>query len=137
MANRKISELNSITPTLSGEIPIVISGTTYKTSIESIRDFLNVDTTIEGDLTVSGDIEASFFIGDGSQLTNLPPQSIELSESPPSNNDLLWYDTNEGVNTIKRFDQQSLSWVPITQETIIKKINGGNALGNNFHESER
>lgn len=65
MAGKKISQLTgSLSPTLSGIIPIVLSGTTYHTTLNSLRQVL-VDSGshnftgsqyISGSLVVNGSI---------------------------------------------------------------------------------
>jgi hypothetical protein len=74
MAGKKISQLTgSLSPSLSGIIPIVLSGTTYSTTLNSLRQVL-VDSGshyftgsqhINGNLTITGSIK-SLIVGTGS-----------------------------------------------------------------------
>jgi hypothetical protein len=74
MAGKKISQLTgSLSPSLSGIVPIVLSGTTYSTTLNSLRQVL-VDSGshyftgsqhINGDLTITGSIK-SLIVGTGS-----------------------------------------------------------------------
>lgn len=74
MAGKKISQLTgSLSPSLSGIIPIVLSGTTYSTTLNSLRQVL-VDSGshyftgsqhINGDLTITGSVK-SLIVGTGS-----------------------------------------------------------------------
>lgn len=88
MAGKKISQLSSsLAPSLSSVFPIVYSGVTYQTTLQSLRGVL-VDSgshnftgsqVINGNLLVSGSVTASFFVGDGSNLTNLPSNTQDVS----------------------------------------------------------
>jgi hypothetical protein len=74
MAGKKISQLTgSLSPSLSGIIPIVLSGTTYSTTLNSLRQVL-VDSGshyftgsqhINGNLTITGSVK-SLIVGTGS-----------------------------------------------------------------------
>lgn len=87
MAGRKISQLtSSLSPSLSGETPVVLSGVTYKTSLQSLRTVL-VDSgshtftgnqTIQGDLVISGSLTAQQYIV-SSSITNVVIQNISGS----------------------------------------------------------
>jgi outer membrane biosynthesis protein TonB len=69
MAGKKISQLpGSLTPNLSAVTVIEQSGTTYKSTLQTLRSVL-VDS---GSHSITGSITASYFVGDGSRLTNIP-----------------------------------------------------------------
>jgi hypothetical protein len=80
MAGKKISQLTgSLSPSLSGIIPIVLSGTTYSTTLNSLRQVL-VDSGshyftgsqhINGNLTITGSVK-SLIVGTGSFHVNNP-----------------------------------------------------------------
>jgi hypothetical protein len=86
MAGKKISQLTgSLSPSLSGIIPIVLSGTTYSTTLNSLRQVL-VDSGshhftgsqfINGDLTISG----SAYFGDNTNDLHRFTGSILVSGS--------------------------------------------------------
>ena len=69
MAGKKISQLSgSLAPNLSAVTVIEQSGTTYKSTLQTLRSVL-VDS---GSHSITGSITASYFVGDGSGLTNIP-----------------------------------------------------------------
>ena len=89
MAGKKITELNSGSLSnlpLSGVTAVVYSGLTLQHSLSDLRlklvdsgshhftgsQLINGDLTITGSVSVSGSVTSSYFVGDGSQLTNLP-----------------------------------------------------------------
>lgn len=88
MAGKKISQLSSsLAPSLTSVLPIVYSGVTYQTTLQSLRNVL-VDNgshtfignqVINGSLFTSGSVTGSYFVGDGSRLTNLPQQTTDVS----------------------------------------------------------
>lgn len=92
MATKKITQLpsGSFTPPLSGVTTVVYSGTTHQQNLSTLRQIL-VDSgshnfsgsqLFNGDIIVTGSIYVSGnFIGDGSQLTNLPTGSGEINIS--------------------------------------------------------
>ena len=95
MAGRKISQLtSSLAPSLSGETVVVLSGTTYKTSLDTLRTVLvdsgshvfNGNQTIKGNLIVSGSLTAQQYIV-SSSITNIVTQNISGSSS--FGNDIL------------------------------------------------
>ena len=89
MAGKKISQLSgSLSPTLSGIIPIVLSGTTYSTTLNSLRQVL-VDSGshnftgsqfINGSLTVNGSITAREYIL-SSSVTNMVIETVSGSSN--------------------------------------------------------
>lgn len=89
MAGKKISQLtSSLSPSLSGVMPIVLSGTTYSTTLNSLRQVL-VDSGshnftgsqhISGSLTVNGSITAREYIL-SSSVTNMVIESVSGSSS--------------------------------------------------------
>jgi hypothetical protein len=89
MAGKKISQLTgSLSPDLSGSIPIVLSGTTFSTTLNTLRRVL-VDSGshnftgsqhIVGDLKVDGSITANQFIV-SSSVTNITVQDVSGSSS--------------------------------------------------------
>lgn len=87
MPGLKISQLSSsLAPSLTGVTPVVLSGTTYKATLQSLRDVLvdngshifNGDQTIKGSLTVSGSVTAHQFIV-SSSITNVVVQNVSGS----------------------------------------------------------
>ena len=89
MAGKKISQLTgSLSPSLSGIIPIVLSGTTYSTTLNSLRQVL-VDSGshnftgsqfINGSLTVNGSITAREYIL-SSSITNMVIETVSGSSN--------------------------------------------------------
>ena len=89
MAGKKISQLTgSLSPSLSGIIPIVLSGTTYSTTLNSLRQVL-VDSGshnftgsqfISGSLTVNGSITAREYIL-SSSVTNMVIETVSGSSN--------------------------------------------------------
>ena len=89
MAGKKISQLSgSLSPSLSGIIPIVLSGTTYSTTLNSLRQVL-VDSgshnftgsqSISGSLTVHGSITAREYIL-SSSVTNMVIETVSGSSN--------------------------------------------------------
>ncbi len=89
MAGKKISQLSgSLSPSLSGIIPIVLSGTTYSTTLNSLRQVL-VDSgshnftgsqSISGSLTVHGSIIAREYIL-SSSVTNMVIETVSGSSN--------------------------------------------------------
>jgi cytoskeletal protein CcmA (bactofilin family) len=72
MAGKKISQLSSsLSPSLSGMTVVEYGGTTYKSTLQTLRTVL-VDS---GSHSITGSITASYFVGDGSRLSNLPLSS--------------------------------------------------------------
>lgn len=83
MPGLKISELSSsLAPSLTGVTPVVLQGTTYKASLQSLREVLvdsgshvfTGDQTIKGSLTISGSITAHEYIV-SSSLINMVTQT--------------------------------------------------------------
>lgn len=82
MASKKISQLTtgSVSPSLTGVTVLSLSGNSYqvplstlrKTLVDSGSHYFTGSQTISGSLNVTSEITASSFVGDGSQLTNLP-----------------------------------------------------------------
>lgn len=145
MGYKKISELSGITsPSLSGVTIIVDNGTTYKSTLQNLRNTL-VDSgshyftgsqTINGNLTVSnstffgnsfddnhifsgslkmsGPLTASFFVGDGSHLINLPEHSdvsMFLSSSVFNTFQTLYFEESSSFNSriISATNEQNLT----------------------------
>lgn len=89
MAGKKISQLTgSLSPTLLGIVPIVLSGTTYSTTLNSLRQVL-VDSGshhftgsqfISGSLTVNGSITAREYIL-SSSVTNMVVETVSGSSN--------------------------------------------------------
>ena len=89
MANKKISQLSSsLAPPLSGVTAVVHNGTTYKSSLSSLRSVL-VDSGshyftgsqfINGNLTVSGSVTAQQFIL-SSSIANIVTETISGSSN--------------------------------------------------------
>jgi hypothetical protein len=89
MAGKKISQLTgSLSPNLSGVIPIVLSGTTYSTTLNSLRQVL-VDSGshhftgsqfISGSLIVNGSITAREYIL-SSSVTNMVVETVSGSSN--------------------------------------------------------
>jgi hypothetical protein len=87
MPGLKISQLSSsLAPSLTGVTPVVLSGTTYKATLQSLRDVLvdsgshvfNGDQTIKGSLTVSGSLTAHQYVV-SSSITNVVIQNVSGS----------------------------------------------------------
>jgi hypothetical protein len=89
MAGLKISELSSsLAPSLTGVTPVVLGSTTYKSTLQSLRQVL-VDSgshvftgsqVIKGDLTISGSITAQQYIL-SSSITNITTETISGSSN--------------------------------------------------------
>ncbi len=89
MGGLKISQLSSsIAPSLSGVTAVVLGGTTYKSSLQNLRQVL-VDSgshvftgsqVINGSLTVSGSITAQEYIL-SSSITNITTETISGSSN--------------------------------------------------------
>ncbi len=89
MASKKISELSSsLAPPLSGVTAVVHNGTTYKSTLSTLREVL-VDSgshaftgsqIIAGNLTVSGSVTAQQFIL-SSSITNIVTETISGSSN--------------------------------------------------------
>lgn len=89
MAGKKISQLTgSLSPDLSGIIPIVLSGTTYSTTLSSLREVLvnsgshnfTGSQHINGNLVVDGSVTARQYIV-SSSVTNMVTQNVSGSSS--------------------------------------------------------
>lgn len=87
MPGLKISQLSSsLAPSLTGVTPVVLSGTTYKTTLQSLRNVLvdsgshvfTGDQTIRGSLVVSGSLTAHQYIV-SSSITNVVIQNVSGS----------------------------------------------------------
>lgn len=87
MPGLKISQLSSsLAPSLTGVTPVVLSGTTYKTTLQSLRNVLvdsgshvfTGDQTIRGSLVVSGSLTAHQYIV-SSSITNVIIQNVSGS----------------------------------------------------------
>jgi hypothetical protein len=89
MANKKISELSSsLAPPLSGVTAVVHGGTTYKSTLSTLREVL-VDSgshvftgsqTINGNLVVSGSLTAQQYIL-SSSISNIITETISGSSN--------------------------------------------------------
>ena len=89
MAGLKISQLSSsLAPNLTGVVPVVLENTTYKSTLQSLRQVL-VDSgshvftgsqVIKGDLTISGSITAQQYIL-SSSITNITTETISGSSN--------------------------------------------------------
>ena len=115
MAGKKISELSSsLSPSLSGVTPIVVNGTTYKTTLSTLRQVL-VDSGshyftgsqhINGNLTITGSIP-KLIVGTGSFHTDNP--------------EVLHVQNSESYN-IAHFESDN----PYYAQVNIKNTNSGN-----------
>lgn len=89
MAGLKISQLSSsLAPSLTGVTPVVLGNTTYKSTLQSLRQVL-VDSgshvftgsqVIKGDLTISGSITAQQYVL-SSSITNITTETISGSSN--------------------------------------------------------
>mgnify|MGYP000338269671 CR=1 FL=1 len=72
--------------------------------------------TTSGGVSVSGNVSASSFSGDGSSLTNLPAAPVPTSDNPPSSpsDGQLWWDSSDGNLYIYFQDSNSSQWVTAT-----------------------
>jgi hypothetical protein len=115
MAGKKISELSSsLSLSLTGVTPVVLNGTTYKTTLSMMRNHL-VDSGshyftgsqhINGDLTITGSIR-SLVVGTGSFHTNNPE---------------VLHVQNAGSYNIAHFEANNQYYAQVN----IKNINSGN-----------
>lgn len=89
MAGKKISQLTgSLSPDLSGIIPIVLSGTTYSTTLTSLREVLvnsgshnfTGSQYINGNLVVGGSVTARQYIV-SSSVTNMVVETVSGSSA--------------------------------------------------------
>lgn len=98
MANVKISQLPSLsTMTDSAIIPVVASSTTQQISGANLKTYFS---------SVSGNITASYFLGNGSQLTGLPASY--------SNANVAVFMANYGSNTISTTGNITVGNVSVT-----------------------
>lgn len=95
--NKFISELTSISePSLTGYTIYDDGNTTYKMALGELTAFVTAaegdfattgsnifrgNQTISGSLSVTGSVTSSFFVGDGSHLTNLPISHLTTTSS--------------------------------------------------------
>ena len=119
MAGKKISQLTgSLSPSLSGIIPIVLSGTTYSTTLNSLRQVL-VDSGshyftgsqhINGNLTITGSVK-SLIVGTGSFHVDNPE---------------ILHVQNSGSHNIAHFEGNNQYY---TQINLQNTNSGSNASG--------
>jgi phage baseplate assembly protein gpV len=69
--------------------------------------------TTSGGVSVSGNVSANSFSGDGSNLSNLPAAPVPTSDNPPSSpsDGQLWWDSSEGNLYVYYTDGDSAQWV--------------------------